>query len=236
MPRHSVLVVEDEADVSEVLRFNLEREGYRVFCAMDGEKGLALARSERPDLVLLDVMLPGMDGIEVAKTLLEDPDTRDLPIIMVSAKGEESDIVLGLWIGADDYSVKPFRVKELIARVKAVLRRGSVEELSEAGPIVHGDLRIDSERHEVLVDGDEVQLTMMEFGILAMLASSPGRVFSREKLLECIQGDLYISERNIDVHITSVRRKLGPLKSLIVTVRGVGYKFLASAASPKSVG
>jgi len=225
MSRPKLLVVEDEADIAEVLRFNLQREGYAVLVAHDGERGFSLTRSERPDLLLLDILLPGSDGIEMLRAVRADPELRGTSVIVVSAKGEESDIVLGLGIGADDYIVKPFRTRELVARVRAVLRRGrGVTDEIESDSIACGALRIDPLEHRVLIDGREVIVTLSEFKILVALASASGRVVSRSKLLERLDGDLCIGERNVDVHITSLRKKLGSRKQLILTVRGVGYR------------
>ncbi len=224
-----ILVVEDEADILEVIEYNLKREGYRVICVPDGEEGVAMARSTAPQLILLDLMLPGLDGIEVCRRLKGDSVTGDIPIIMVTAKGEESDIVLGLGVGADDYITKPFSPRELTARVKAVLRRGPLKGVLEGEDrIVQQDLVIDMGRHEVLLDGRSVDLTPSELRLLHLLASHPGRVFTRDQLLSrVIGGGAYVIDRNIDVHIRGVRKKLGDHKDLIETVRGVGYRFRA---------
>ncbi len=222
----TVLVVEDERDLADVIEYNFKRDGFNVFSASNGEKGLDLAREKRPNVVLLDLMLPGLDGIEVAKRLRLDPETRDIAIIMLTAKGEESDVVVGLEVGADDYVTKPFRMKELIARVKAVLRRGHVEDDVPAGKrIERGDLVLDTAKYQAIVAGEELPLTLTEFKLIAALASAPGRVFTRDLLLRKIQGDVWVDERNIDVHVRAIRKKLGDKKDLIVTVRGVGYKF-----------
>ena len=222
-----VVVVEDEADIREVLEHNLTREGFQVYSAADGEKGLRLVKEKLPDLVLLDLMLPGLDGLDVCRKMKADPETSSIAIVMVTAKGEESDIVLGLGVGADDYVSKPFSPKELIARVKAVLRRGPLKE-RESSPdrIVRGELLIDIGRHEVRVEGESVTFTPTELRLLHFLASHPGRVFTREHLLSRIIGeDAYVIDRNIDVRIRSVRKKLGKHRDLIETIRGVGYRF-----------
>ena len=222
-----VVVVEDEADIREVLEHNLTREGFQVYSAADGEKGLRLVKEKLPDLVLLDLMLPGLDGLDVCRKMKADPETSSIAIVMVTAKGEESDIVLGLGVGADDYVSKPFSPKELIARVKAVLRRGALKE-TESSPdrIVRGELLIDIARHEVRVEGESVTFTPTELRLLHFLASHPGRVFTREHLLSRIIGeDAYVVDRNIDVRIRSVRKKLGKHRDLIETIRGVGYRF-----------
>jgi len=226
MAKETLLIIEDERDIIEIIQYNCEREGYTVLSATNGEKGLEIARTRRPAAVLLDLMLPGLDGIEVAKRLRRDPETRETAIIMLTAKGEESDVILGLGVGADDYVVKPFKLKELLARIKAVLRRGPVQDEGPTGKRIEiSGLVIDSAKFQVLQNGKEVPLTLTEFKLLATLASAPGRVFTRDLLLERIQGDSYIDERNIDVHVRSIRKKLGDNTDCIQTVRGVGYKF-----------
>jgi DNA-binding response OmpR family regulator len=226
MAKETLLIIEDERDIIEIIQYNCEKEGYTVLSATNGEKGLEIARTRRPAAVLLDLMLPGLDGIEVAKRLRRDPETRETAIIMLTAKGEESDVILGLGVGADDYVVKPFKLKELLARIKAVLRRGPVQDEGPTGKRIEiSGLVIDSAKFQVLQDGKEVPLTLTEFKLLATLASAPGRVFTRDLLLERIQGDTYIDERNIDVHVRSIRKKLGDDTDYIQTVRGVGYKF-----------
>jgi DNA-binding response OmpR family regulator len=224
--RKKIVVIEDEPDILEVLSYNLKREGYDVLAASDGVRGLALIRREQPDLVLLDLMLPGMDGVEICGTIKKDAQSQNTLIIMVTAKGEESDIVLGLGVGADDYIAKPFSPKELVARVKAVLRRGvMVEKAATRDRIELGDLVIDATKHKVEVVGREVKLTATEFRLLHYLASYPGRVFSREQLLNRALGDdVVIVDRNIDVHIRGIRKKMGVEPPLIETIRGVGYR------------
>jgi DNA-binding response OmpR family regulator len=224
--KKKIVVIEDEPDILEVLCYNLKREGYEVFPASDGHRGLSLIRKESPDLVLLDLMLPGMDGVEICGAIKKDPQTQSTLIIMVTAKGEESDIVLGLGVGADDYISKPFSPKELIARVKAVLRRGVlVEKVATRDKIELGELVIDSVRHKVEIAGREVKLTATEFRLLHYLASYPGRVFSREQLLNRALGDeVVIVDRNIDVHIRGIRKKMEVDPPLIETIRGVGYR------------
>ena len=226
MAKETLLIIEDERDIIEIIQYNCEKEGYTVLSATNGEKGLEIARTRRPAAVLLDLMLPGLDGIEVAKRLRRDPETRETAIIMLTAKGEESDVILGLGVGADDYVVKPFKLKELLARIKAVLRRGPVQDEGPTGKRIEiSGLVIDNAKFQVLQNGKEVPLTLTEFKLLATLASAPGRVFTRDLLLERIQGDSYIDERNIDVHVRSIRKKLGDNTDCIQTVRGVGYKF-----------
>ena len=226
--REKILVIEDEADILEVTQYNLTREGYRVSTSRDGEDGLARAKREAPDLVILDLMLPGLDGLEVCRRMQSDPITSGIPIIMVTAKGEESDVVTGLQMGADDYVTKPFSPKELMARVKSVLRRGPLREERSAGErIVRDGLIVDVGKHQVLVDGEAQTFTATELRLLHFLASHPGRVFARDQLLSRAIGDhAVVIDRNIDVHIGSIRRKLGPYRDMVETIRGVGYRFL----------
>lgn len=223
----NILVVEDDPDICEVLAYNLDREGYRVNTAADGDEGLLAARRDSPDLVLLDVMLPGTDGVEVCRKLKSDPLTSGIPVIMVTARGDESDVVLGLGLGADDYIPKPFSAKELMARVRAVLRRGPPREEGDAGDrVVRGGLVIDVQRHEVLVDGSPESFTPTEFRLLHTLASHPGRVFSREQLLSrAVRDGAIVLPRTVDVHVRALRRKLGSHSHRVETVRGFGYRF-----------
>jgi two-component system alkaline phosphatase synthesis response regulator PhoP len=225
--REKIAVIEDEADILEVVQYNLRREGYLVVASRNGEEGLDRVRKENPDLVLLDLMLPGLDGLEVCKRLQADPVTAAIPVIMVTAKGEESDVVLGLQMGADDYVTKPFSPKELLARVKAVLRRGPLREARSTGDRVARDgLMVDSVKHLVTVDGEPVVMTATEMRLLHFLATHPGRVFSRDQLLSRAIGDhAVVIDRNIDVHVGAIRRKLGRCRELIETIRGVGYRF-----------
>ena len=211
MTRERILVIEDEADLREVLAYNLKREGFQVDSAGSGKGGLAKARARHPDLVLLDLMLPDLDGLEVCRRLRQDDELSATPIIMVTAKGEETDIVVGLGVGADDYLAKPFSIKELIARVQAVLRRGNHgKEDEDRRRLRRGAIEIDPTRHEVLVDGEQVRFTATEFRMLHFLALRPGRVYERDSLLRHVLGDEdFRVERNIDVHIRSIRKKLG---------------------------
>ncbi len=227
MKRETIVVIEDETDILDVIEYNLAREGYRVRTFRDGEDGLDGVRRAAPDLVLLDLMLPGLDGLEVCRRLKQDPVTRPIPIVMVTAKGEESDAVLGLGVGADDYVRKPFSPKELVARVSAVLRRGPVrEDAASTERIVRGGLVIDAGRHEVKVDGERVKFTATELRLLHFLASHPGRVFTRDHLSSRVIGeDAVVLDRNIDVHVGSLRKKLGQYRDFVETVRGVGYRF-----------
>ena len=227
MNRTKIVVIEDEPDIVEVMSYNLKREGYQVASAMRGDEGLNLVRNQSPSLVILDLMLPGMDGLSVCQQIKSDPITRDIPIIIVSAKGEESDVVIGLGMGADDYLGKPFGPRELLARVKAVLRRGAVREDNQKERIVVRDLLIDAGRHEVRVSNQVVKLTATEFKILFYLASQQGRAFSREQLLNRVVGEgVVVVDRNIDVHIRSIRKKLTVCSQMIQTIRGVGYRFV----------
>ena len=185
----SVVVIEDEADIREVIEYNLQREGFRVICAPDGESGLRRTREESPDLVLLDLMMPGLDGVEVCRRLKENPLTRAIPVIMLTAKGEESDVILGLGLGADDYITKPFSTREVVARVKAVLRRGALREEGEAAERFQREgLVIDAGRHAVQIDDEPVSFTATELRLLHFLASHPGRVFTRDQLLDWVLG------------------------------------------------
>lgn len=227
LTRGVVLVVEDEPDILEVIEHNLRREGYRVLTAEDGDTALAVLRQKRPDLLLLDLMIPGVDGIEICRRIRADPSIRAMPVIMVTAKGEESDVVLGLGVGADDYVIKPFSPRELLARVRAALRRGPLGAKHEPGDrVVRGRLSIDTARHEARIDDTLLVLTATEFRLLHWLASHPGRVFTREQILNrIIAQEATVLERNVDVHIRAVRRKLGPCRDMIETIRGIGYRF-----------
>ena len=226
MVKQKILVVDDEEDILELLKFNLSREGYQVLCAVSGEQALRLVRSENPDLIMLDLMLPGIDGLEVTRRLKNDPDTKNLPIVMLTAKGEEADIVTGLELGADDYITKPFSPRILIARIRAVLRRRIKGQTEETSVLRIHDLEIDPGRHEVLVNEKPVQLTFTEFGILNYLARRPGWVFTRFQIVEAVRGEDYpVTDRSVDVQIVGLRRKLGPAGKHIETVRGVGYRF-----------
>ena len=226
MANQKIIVIEDEADILEVLELNLVQDGFDVLCSQKGEKGLELIRRESPDLVLLDLKLPDLDGLEICRRVKADEATQHIPIVMVTVKGKESDIVLGLGLGADDYITKPFNIGELIARVKAVLRRTATKDGALRQRIVCQGISIDASRHEVLVDGQPAELTATEFRLLHALASSAGRVFTRDQLMEQAMGDdVVVLDRNIDVHIGAVRKKLGRYRDLVETVWGVGYRF-----------
>ena len=224
-----ILVVEDEEDLLEAMVYALRKEGLRPVPCRTGDEALRSIKDEVPDLVLLDLMLPGVDGLEVCRRLRSGERTARIPIIMVTAKAEETDAVIGLGVGADDYLRKPFGLKELIARIRAVLRRS--EEGDDGPPAVvrHGDLEVDPVRHEVRVGGEAVPMTATEFRLLLHLARHPGRVFTRPQLLEkAVGNDVIVVERNVDVHVSAVRRKLGDHGDRIITIRGVGYKFAES--------
>ena len=226
MTKERILVVDDEEDILELVRFNLARDGYSVICTTSGEETLSIARKEHPDLIVLDLMLPGIDGLDVAKILKNDPQIKDIPIVMLTAKGEEPDIVTGLELGADDYVTKPFSPRILVARIRAVLRRKVKEEPRDESVLRIRNLVIHSGRHEVLVNGDPVPLTFTEFGILSFLAKRPGWVFTRFQIVDAVRGDDYpVTDRSVDVQIVGLRKKLGSAGKYIETVRGVGYRF-----------
>ena len=226
MADNKILVVDDEEDILELVRCNLAREGYKVVCAATGEQALNKAGAEPFDLIVLDLMLPGIDGLEVAKKLKSKPDTRHIPIIMLTAKGEEADIVTGLELGADDYVTKPFSPRILLARVKAVIRRKMLEEVDDSSIIQIYELEIDPGKRKVLAKGSHVELTFTEFQVLYLLARRPGWVFTRFKIVDLIRGDDYpVTDRSVDVQIVGLRKKLGPCGKYIETVRGVGYRF-----------
>jgi two-component system alkaline phosphatase synthesis response regulator PhoP len=225
MPKEHILVVEDEEDILELLRYNLAKEGYRVTGVVSGEEGLRAARSQPPDLIVLDLMLPGMDGLTVCRELKMDAKTREVPIIILTAKGEEADVVAGLELGADDYVTKPFSPRVLLARLRAVLRRRRAEPAPEADVIALHDIAIHLGRHEVLVQGQPVELTSTEFRLLVFLSRRPGWVFTRAQIVQGVQGEDYaVTDRAVDVQIVGLRKKLGAAGQYIETVRGVGYR------------
>ncbi len=220
----TILVIEDERDLVELISFNLEKEGYRVITATEGSTGLETARNSLPDLILLDLMLPGLNGTEICKILKKNEKTFRIPIIMLTAKGEEIDRVVGFEVGADDYVVKPFSNRELMLRIKAVLRRGEQDKSSEK-IIRVGQLCIDTSRHMVTCGDEEIVLTTTEYKLLINLAERLGRVQSRDVLLKNVWGYNYIGDtRTVDTHITRLRTKLGQAGDFIKTVRGFGYK------------
>lgn len=224
-----ILVVEDEEDILELLEFNLAKAGYEVEGVDSGEAALAAVRSHQPDLILLDLMLPGVDGLEVCRAMKRDPAMRDVGVIMVTARGEESDVVRGLELGADDYITKPFSPKVVAARVAAVLRRraqGEAAEGDEAATVTIHDLVIHPGRHEVLVGNAPVRLTLTEFRTLLFLARRPGWVFTRSQIVQAVHGSDYpVTERSVDVQIVGLRKKLGAAGDYVETVRGIGYRF-----------
>jgi len=225
MAKGRVLVIDDEKDLIELVRYNLEKEGFQVASALNGEAGMADALRQLPDVIIIDLMLPGVDGLEVCRFLRGDSRTSRIPLIMLTAKSGESDRIVGLELGADDYITKPFSPRELIARIKAVLRRTSAPQ-APSNAIRRGLLMIDLTRREVSCGGKAVSLTATEFRLLQFLANHPGRVFSRSQLIDSALGqDVSVVDRTIDVHITALRRKLEACGGWIETVRGFGYRF-----------
>jgi two-component system phosphate regulon response regulator PhoB len=226
MPKEFVLVVEDEEDILELIAYNLAKEGYQVKGVPSGEEALTHLRTRKADCIVLDLMLPGMDGLEVCKNVRKAPDTAQLPIIMLTAKGEELDVVTGLEVGADDYIVKPFSPRVLVARLRAVLRRKQQESVLEQKPLeIHG-MEIHPGRHEVVIGDKRIDLTSSEFKALYYLACRPGWVFTRFQIVEAVHGANYpVTDRSVDVLIVGLRRKLGPSGKCIQTVRGIGYRF-----------
>jgi two-component system phosphate regulon response regulator PhoB len=223
-----VLVIEDEKDLTDLLVFNLQKEGYDPSSAYDGSAGLAVALAERPDLVILDLMLPGMMGTDVCRELRRNPHTAATPVLMLTARSEEIDRVVGFEVGADDYLSKPFSMRELMLRVKAILRRGTAPETTSKSLTI-GGITIDSERHTVLCDSRQADLTSTEYKLLLYLAERPDRVLSRELLLQQVWGYNYLGDtRTVDTHITRLRGKLGAAGEQIKTVRGFGYKIEAA--------
>lgn len=226
MNRETVLVVEDEGDILDLITVNLTREGFHVLGAGTGEEGLALARGEAPDLLVLDLMLPGMDGLQVCRELRADPRTRALPVLILTARGEEADVVAGLETGADDYMTKPFSPQVLVARVRSVLRRRADVPGREGDVLRVRGLVIHPGRHAVLVGERPIDLTATEFRLLHFLARRPGWVFTRNQIVQAVRGDGYpVTERSVDVQIYGLRRKLGGSDDYLETVRGVGYRF-----------
>ncbi len=228
MAKEHILIIEDEEDIRELIRYNLEREKYQISEAATGEEGLRLAKEKVPDLIILDLMLPGIDGLEVCRTLKKEPNLSEVAIVIVTAKGEEPDIVTGLELGADDYITKPFSPRILIARIRAVLRRQAGEEVTigEETVIQREGMKIHPGRHEVLIDDKPIDLTYTEFKILHLLARRPGWVFTRYQIVDAVRGEDHpVSDRSVDVQIVGLRKKLGKYSHLIETVRGVGYRF-----------
>jgi two-component system phosphate regulon response regulator PhoB len=230
MKRSRILVVDDEPDLVELVRHHLVREHYEVVTAGDGETGLAEARRKLPDLVVLDLMLPGIDGLEVCRRLRADNRTSHIPIVMLTAKGEESDAVIGLAQGADDYVRKPFGIRELVARIATRLRASEHRTPPESQKVTRfGELVIDSVKHEVRLFDQAIELTATEFKLLRHLVANRGRAFTRNELLNAVLGqDVFVIDRNVDVHVATLRKKLGAYGAHILTLRGVGYKFRES--------
>jgi two-component system phosphate regulon response regulator PhoB len=222
---NSILIIEDEKDISDLIAYHLKQAGFSIIASLDGPSGLEQARKTRPSLIILDLMLPGMDGKDICRALKSNPLTSSIPVLMLTAKAEEVDRVIGLELGADDYVTKPFSPRELILRVKAILRRKSSD--AEGGKVIQiGRLLIDIDRHHVSVDKKPIQLTSTEFKLLVELASKRGRIHTREQLLDKVWGYTYEGyARTVDTHIRRLREKLGVLGDSIETVRGVGYRF-----------
>jgi two-component system phosphate regulon response regulator PhoB len=229
MVKKKILVVEDNRDISELITYNLEREGYEVACLYDGSQAVDFVTKRKPELVILDLMLPEVDGIEICRTLKNDPVTKNIPIVMLTAKSEEADVVVGLQMGADDYIPKPFSPKILVARIKAIVRRTADLNLSASSTDnvrSFGDFNIDLLKHRISFKGREIKLTSIEFDIVEFLSRSPGRVWSREQILNNVWKEgKFIIDRAVDVHVRGLRKKLGSANGYIETVRGVGYRF-----------
>ncbi len=226
MPKDLILVVDDEEDILEFIRYNLKKDGYDVSCLQSGEEALSSITKTRPSLMILDLMLPGIDGFEVLRSVKNNSKTADMSIVILSAKGEDPDIVTGLELGADDYITKPFSPKVLVARVRRILRQRRKEQNPEKSFIsIHG-LDIDAKRHHVALNGKAIELTATEFALIQFLARQPGWVFTRNQLIDAIRGnDCAVTDRSVDVHIVGLRKKMGRHGDLIETVHGVGYRF-----------
>lgn len=226
MAHETILIVEDEQDIIELLTYNLEQEGYNIFFSTSGEEALTMVHQKNPDLILLDLMLPGVDGFDVCRNLKQNEYTRSIPVIMLTAKSEETDVITGLEMGADDYIPKPFSPKVLIARIRSVLRRNApVVPTNQEQIITVHDIYIDISKHQVISQGKEVSLSATEFSILVFLAQNPGWVFSRGQIIGAVKGEDYpVTERSVDVQILGLRKKLGDMGKYIQTVRGVGYR------------
>ncbi|MBU6209231.1 MAG: response regulator transcription factor [Planctomycetes bacterium] len=222
----SALIVEDENEIADLVKFHLERDGMQVSVARNGRKAIEMVQGAGFDLIVLDLMLPDLDGLEICRRLKGQDRTKEIPVVMLTARGEESDIVAGLEMGADDYVTKPFSPRVLMARLRNALRKTGANEPTERIGLVNGRLLIDRERHVVTVDGQTIELTVTEFGILHFLALRPGFVRTRDQIISAVHGrNTVLSSRTVDVHVTAVRRKLGALGECVQTVRGVGYRF-----------
>ena len=230
MSKPKILIIEDERSLIDILSYNLSREGFDVISASDGTEGLRRAQTSAPDVIVLDLMLPGIDGLQICRQLRSDPKTQGIRIVMLTAKSEEVDEIVGFNMGADDYVTKPFKIKPLVHRIKALLRRSPGSEQTKDVLVCHG-IEIDRVHHIAKADGKELVLTPTEFRLLWTLARSPGRPFGRNELMDRCRGeDANALERTIDVHVRSLRQKLGKLESLIETVRGIGYRFRSESA------
>lgn len=226
MAKKRILLIEDDEDIQELVSFHLGKEGYSVHTVASGEAAMEAAKKSTPDLILLDLMLPGIDGLQVCRNFRSEQKTRHIPIVMLTAKGEETDIVTGLEVGADDYITKPFSPKVLVARIRNILRRKSRDVVDDSSPIQVHDLVIHPGRHEVLLKGKRIDLTFTEFRVLQFLARRPGWVYTRQQIVDAVRGEDYaVTDRSVDVQIVGLRRKLGPAGEYIETVRGVGYRF-----------
>lgn len=226
MAKKNIFVVEDEEDILDLIRHHLVKEGFAVSTATNGMEAVKAILRKPPDLILLDLMLPGLDGLEVCRMLKKNPKAADVPILMVTAKDEEIDVVTGLELGADDYIVKPFRMKELVARVRTALRRRRGPPPDQAEPVRARDVEINPGRHEVRVGGKPVEMTVSELRILHLLAGRPGWVMTRDQIVDAVKGEDYaVTDRSVDFQIVGIRRKLGDHADCIETVRGVGYRF-----------
>jgi DNA-binding response OmpR family regulator len=234
--KRRILIVDDERDIVDLVRYNLNKNGYEALVACDGQQALEIAKAQLPDLIVLDLMLPGLHGTEVARKLKSDSRTSNIPIVMLTAKGEETDVVVGLTLGADDYVTKPFSIKILLARLATVLRRtdAAATTVESGPPLIAGPLTIDTSKHEVTVNGEPAKFTLTEFKLLSALVAARGRVLTRDQLMDKAMGsDVFVTDRAIDVHVTSIRKKLGKASWLVHTVRGVGYRLRESAEEPE---
>ena len=227
-----ILIVEDDRSLASVLEYNFESAGYQVFCAHDGQDGINQARSKQPDVILLDLMIPVIDGVEVCRQLRADGQTRETPIMMLTAKAEETDQLIGFSVGADDYVVKPFSVRVLLERVKSLCRRNERFQSGGTDVVTRGGISIDRLKHRASIHGKSIDLTPSEFRLLDTLIRNPGRAFDRSELIElALGGDTLVLERTIDVHIRSLRKKMGDLAAFVQTVRGIGYRFRETSSS-----
>ncbi|MFO1523058.1 MAG: response regulator [Kiritimatiellia bacterium] len=227
MAKENILIIEDEIEIRELLRYNLRKAGYTTLEAGSGEEGLRIARAERPAVILLDIMLPGMDGMDACRAIKADANLQKIPVIMLTAKGEEADVVSGLEVGADDYITKPFSPRVVMARVKAVLRRGSTAGPAggDAAEVRHGAIHMDPARHSCLAGGRPLDLTATEYKLLYFLCRRPGRVFTRQQIVDACRGEDYaVTERSVDVQVVGLRKKLADHADMVETVRGVGYR------------